>query len=158
MIEVLDPRVVDLTLLKEMEKIIVENQFITYPDYEYKDEFFMMWVNNIRNNPTYRMIVYKENNKILGFLNYAVEGEDNWICEIQVLNDNKHKGITTKLLNKYVELNYNIKEAIAFIKATNLLSKEVFVNHVGFTPVEGKSNRYKISIDKLKEYLKNKEK
>jgi len=158
MIEVLDPRVVDLTLLKEMEKIIVENQFITYPDYEYKDEYFMMWVNNIRNNPTYRMIVYKENNKILGFLNYAVEGEDNWICEIQVLNDNKHKGITTKLLNKYVELNYNIKEAIAFIKATNLLSKEVFVKHVGFTPVEGKNNRYKISIDKLKEYLKNKEK
>ena len=158
MIEVLDPRVVDLTLLKEMEKIIVENQFITYPDYEYKDEYFMMWVNNIRNNPTYRMIVYKENNKILGFLNYAIEGEDNWICEIQVLNENKHKGITTKLLNKYVELNYNIKEAIAFIKATNLLSKEVFVNHVGFTPVEGKNNRYKISIDKLKEYLKNKEK
>ena len=158
MIEVLDPRVVDLTLLKEMEKIIVENQFITYPDYEYKDEYFMMWVNNIRNNPTYRMIVYKENNKILGFLNYAIEGEDNWICEIQVLNDNKHKGITTKLLNKYVELNYNIKEAIAFIKATNLLSKEVFVNHVGFTQVEGKNNRYKISIDKLKDYLKNKEK
>ena len=158
MIEVLNPKDVDLDVLKKIETIIVDNQFITYPDYEYKDEYFMMWVNNIRNNPTYRMIVYKENNKILGFLNFAYENNENWISEIQVVDEYKNRGITTKLLKKYVELNSDIKEAIAYIKPNNYLSKEVFVNHVGFTNIDGRNNRYKISIDKLKEYLKNKEK
>lgn len=98
MIKVISPKDVDLDYLKQMEEIIVDNQFITYKTYEYKDEYFMMWVNNIRNNPTYKMIVYEENKVVIGFLNYCVDNGNNWIAEIQVKDEFKNTGITTKLL------------------------------------------------------------
>ncbi len=158
MIKVISPKDVDLDYLKQMEEIIVDNQFITYKTYEYKDEYFMMWVNNIRNNPTYKMIVYEENKVVLGFLNYCVDNGDNWISEIQVKDEFKNTGITTKLLRKYCELNSDVKVVIAHINPKNELSKNVFLNHVGFKSVEGYDNRYKISMNDLMNYLKNKEK
>ncbi len=158
MIKVLKPKEVDLDYLKKMENLLLENQYITYPDYEYKDEYFMMWVNNIRNNPTYRMIVLEENNEIIGFLNYCIENEDNWISEIQVNDKYKNTGITKQLLKKYCELNENVKEVIAHINSKNELSKTVFLNHVGFKVIDGYKNRYKLSMNDLRKYIKNKEK
>ena len=158
MIKVLRPKEVDLDYLKKMENLLLENQYITYPDYEYKDEYFMMWVNNIRNNSTYRMLVLEENNEIKGFLNYCVEDGNNWISEIQVNDKYKNTGITTQLLKKYCELNENVKEVIAHINPKNELSKIVFLNHVGFKVIDGYKNRYKISMNDLKNYIKNKEK
>ncbi len=158
MIKVISPKDVDLDYLKQMEEIIVDNQFITYKTYEYKDEYFMMWVNNIRNNPTYRMIVLEENNEIIGFLNYCIENEDNWISEIQVNDKYKNTGITKQLLKKYCELNENVKEVIAHINSKNELSKTVFLNHVGFKVIDGYKNRYKLSMNDLRKYIKNKEK
>ncbi len=158
MIKVLSPKEVDLDYLKRMETLLLENQFITYPDYEYKDEYFMMWVNNIRNNSTYKMIILEDDNKIKGFLNYCVEAGENWITEIQVNDKYKNTGITIQLLKKYCELNEDIKEVVAHINPKNELSKNVFVNHVGFKSIDGYKNRYKVSMDDLKNYIKNKEK
>ena len=92
--------------------------------------------------------------EIIGFLNYGSINEENLIAEIQIDNKEKNKGITKKLLKRFYNLNKNkIKEVYAFINPNNNLSKEVFINHVGFKKLDGYKNRYVLTINDLKNYL-----
>ena len=154
MIEELIPQECSLENFKRMHKILIKNQFITYPGYVDDPNNFNIWINNMKNEKDYHILLYKENDEIIGFLNYGSFNGENWIAEIQIDNKEKNKGITKKLLKRFYNLNKNkIKEVYAFINPNNNLSKEVFINHVGFSKLNNYKNRYILSFNDLKKYL-----
>ena len=154
MIEELIPQECSLENFKRMHEILIENQCITYPGFKDDPKNFDLWINNLKKEDNYHMLLYKENDEIIGFLNYGFINEENWIAEIQIDNKEKNKGITKKLLKRFYNLNKNkIKEVYAFINPYNNLSKEVFINHVGFKKPDGYKNRYILTINDLKNYL-----
>jgi L-amino acid N-acyltransferase YncA len=157
MIKVFRPKELNEDYFRKMHNILIENQYITYPDYVDHPEWFYIWIDNMKKEDYFYIIVLEENNEIKGFLNYGFIDGDNWISEIQVNNKYKNTGITKNLLKKYVELNESsVDDIVAHINPKNNLSKEVFLNHVGFKPILNKNNRYHIKMKDLIDYL-NKE-
>ena len=155
MISIYKPKELDINVYKEMHSILIENQYITYPDYQDKEEYFDMWVKNLKAEEDYNIILYKEDERILGFLNFGTINGENWIAEIQVKDDFKNTGITTRLLKAYVDYNKdkNIDIIIAHINPNNELSQKVFLGHVGFKPIEDRKNKYYIKYETLVNYL-----
>ena len=84
-----------------------------------------------RNTPNYNIITEEENEKVLGFLNYQIENDKLWICEVQIRDEYKHAHILKKLLKKFVSLNNNYKTVTIHINSNNTVSKKAFI-HIGF--------------------------
>ena len=87
-------------VLRQMYNILIENLFITYPDFlNNKDkhdnkENYNKWTNMIKNEKDYNIITYEEGNQVLGFLSYQPIENVLWICEVQIRSDFKNKKIS----------------------------------------------------------------
>lgn len=144
--------------LRQMYNILIENLFITYPDFlKNKDkhdnkENYNKWTNMIKNEKDYNIITCEEGNQVLGILSYQPIENVLWICEVQIRREYKNKKIFKRMLKKFVSLNKKNKEVTIHINDANKISKEVFT-HIGFKPV-GKTV-YKIEMTKLIEYIKD---
>lgn len=137
-------------ILKQMYEILISNLFITYPDLE-KDkhdnkENCLKWINMIKSNNDYHVVVYEENNKVIGYLNYMVIENKMWICEAQVKD--KNKKILKKLITYYVKLKdvSNYDKVTIHINSNNILSQKVFT-HIGFKLIN--NTLYEISMKDL---------
>ena len=137
-------------ILKQMYEILISNLFITYPDLE-KDkhdnkENCLKWINMIKSNNDYNVVVYEENNKVIGYLNYMVIENKMWICETQVKD--KNKKILKKLITYYVKLKdvSNYAKVTIHINSNNILSQKVFI-HIGFKLID--NTLYEISMKDL---------
>lgn len=137
-------------ILKQMYEILISNLFITYPDLE-KDkhdnkENCLKWINMIKSNNDYHVVVYEENNKVIGYLNYMVIENKMWICEAQVKD--KNKKILKKLITYYIKLKdvSNYDKVTIHINSNNILSQKVFT-HIGFKLIN--NTLYEISMKDL---------
>lgn len=137
-------------ILKQMYEILISNLFITYPDLE-KDkhdnkENCLKWINMIKSNNDYHVVVYEENNKVIGYLNYMVIENKMWICEAQVKD--KNKKILKKLITYYVKLKdvSNYDKVTIHINSNNILSQKVFT-YIGFKLIN--NTLYEISMKDL---------
>lgn len=145
-------------VLRQMYNILIENLFITYPDFlNNKDkhdnkENYDKWTNMIKNEKNYNIITCEEGNQILGFLSYQSIEKILWICEVQIRSDFKNKKIFKKMLKRFVTLNKKNKEVTIHINDANKISKEVFT-HIGFKTVG--NTLYKIEMINLIEYTKD---
>lgn len=141
-------------ILKQMYSILIDNLFITYPSFldnkEKHDnlENQKRWFNMIKTTSNYYVILYLENNQVIGFLNFCINNNKLWISEIQIKNEYKNKGILKKLIKKFVTLKQakNFNSVIIHINKKNNLSKKVF-SHIGFKLV--KESIYSIDLLKL---------
>lgn len=137
-------------ILKQMYEILISNLFITYPDLE-KDkhdnkENCLKWINMIKSNNDYHVVVYEENNKVIGYLNYMVIENKMWICETQVKD--KNKKILKKLITYYVKLKdvSTYDKVTIHINSNNILSQKIFT-HIGFKLIS--NTLYEISMKDL---------
>ena len=157
MINLYDNNIED-NVLRQMYNILIENLFITYPDFlkeknkHDNKENYDMWTNMIKETKRYKVITYTENNKVVGFLNYSIIEGDLWISEVQIKNDYKNKGILKKLIKKFVLLDEMKKyDSITIhINDNNSVSKKVFT-HIGFKPTS--NTLYKISMKDIIKWL-----
>lgn len=141
-------------ILKQMYSILIDNLFITYPSFldnkEKHDnqENQKRWFNMIKTTSNYYVILYIENNQVIGFLNFCINNNKLWISEIQIKNEYKNKGILKKLIKKFVTLKQvkNFNSVIIHINEENNLSKKVF-SHIGFKLI--KESIYSINLLKL---------
>lgn len=114
--------------IDDLEKLysLVEDKF----GVKYKDNVFTNW------------LVYKENNKIIGFINYDSIYEKIEIEYIYVMDEYRRLGIATKLLNKMIEelldfdcitleVDINNKEAINFYKKNNFIEASIREKYYG---------------------------
>lgn len=137
-------------ILKQMYEILISNLFITYPDLE-KDkhdnkENCLKWINMIKSNNDYHVVVYEENNKVIGYLNYMVIENKMWICETQVKD--KNKKTLKKLITYYVKLKdvSTYDKVTIHINSNNILSQKIFT-HIGFKLIN--NTLYEISMKDL---------
>lgn len=157
MINLYDNNIED-NVLRQIYNILIENLFITYPDFlkeknkHDNKENYDMWTNMIKETKNYKVITYTENNKVIGFLNYCIIEGDLWISEVQIKNDYKNKEILKKLIKKFVLLDEMKKyDSITIhINDNNNISKMVFT-HIGFKPTS--NTLYKISIKDIIKWL-----
>ena len=157
MINLYDNNIED-NVLRQMYNILIENLFITYPDFlkeknkHDNKENYDMWTNMIKETKNYKVITYTENNKVVGFLNYSIIEGNLWISEVQIKNDYKNKGILKKLIKKFVLLDEIKKyDSITIhINDRNNVSKKVFT-HIGFKPTS--NTLYKISMKDIIKWL-----
>lgn len=141
-------------ILKQMYSILIDNLFITYPNFldnkEKHDnqENQKRWFNMIKTTSNYYVILYIENNQVIGFLYFCINNNKLWISEIQIKNEYKNKGILKKLIKKFVTLKQvkNFNSVIIHINEENNLSKKVF-SHIGFKLI--KESIYSINLLKL---------
>lgn len=141
-------------ILKQMYSILIDNLFITYPSFldnkEKHDnqENQKRWFNMIKTTSNYYVILYIENNQVIGFLNFCINNNKLWISEIQIKNEYKNKGILKRLTKKFVTLKQvkNFNSVIIHINEENNLSKKVF-SHIGFKLI--KESIYSINLLKL---------
>ena len=141
-------------ILKQMYSILIDNLFITYPSFldnkEKHDnqENQKRWFNMIKTTSNYYVILYIENNQVIGYLNFCINNNKLWISEIQIKNEYKNKGILKRLTKKFVTLKQvkNFNSVIIHINEENNLSKKVF-SHIGFKLI--KESIYSINLLKL---------
>lgn len=157
MINLYDNNIED-NVLRQMYNILIENLFITYPDFlkeknkHDNKENYDMWTNMIKETKNYKVITYTENNKVVGFLNYSIIEGNLWISEVQIKNDYKNRGILKKLIKRFVLLDEIKKyDSITIhINDRNNVSKKVFT-HIGFKPTS--NTLYKISMKDIIKWL-----
>ncbi len=149
---------IEENILRQMYNILIENLFITYPNF-LKDknkhdnkENYDMWTNMIKKTKNYKVITYTENDKIIGFLNYSVIDNNLWISEVQIKNDYKNRGILKKLIKKFVLLEETKKydNVTIHINDNNIVSKKVFTR-IGFKPIG--NTLYNISLKNMIKWL-----
>ena len=157
MINLYDNNIED-NILRQMYNILIENLFITYPDFlkeknkHDNKENYDMWTDMIKETKNYKVITYTENNKVVGFLNHSIIEGNLWISEVQIKNDYKNRGILKKLIKRFVLLD-EIKQYDSItihINDRNNVSKKVFT-HIGFKPTS--STLYKISMEDIIKWL-----
>ncbi len=132
------------------------------PSFELHGKNFDNWVNMIRNDENYNIILYIENNKIIGLICYGYYNNELMISEIQIIEEYQYKGLVKILLKEMVkQLDLSRFNGIVCgtIRNDNEHSKQVFT-HIGMKPQEEDNlnknyKLYKISYDDLVKYLDN---
>ena len=122
----------------------------------FDNEGFDMWLNTIRNDEDYHIILYLDNNDIIGFICYKFVEDHAWICEVQLIEKYQYKGYVKILINEMIN-HINKEECKYFlgsINDNNEHSKNTFT-HIGFNYNEDE-RRYEISYNDLNKYVKTK--
>jgi len=112
------------------------------------------WVNMIRNNSNYHIILYIKDGDIKGFLCYEYLNDNQvMICEIQIIREYRYKGYVKKLLKEMMnQINKDkCNTFLAFINSNNEHSINTFT-HIGMINT---GKYYEISYDSLNKYLNN---
>ena len=111
------------------------------------------WVNMITNNPNYHIILYLDNNELVGFICYEyMENKKVMISEVQIIREYRYKRLVKTLLNEMIN-NIDKNKCDTFLAGINS-NNEHSVNtftHVGMVK---KDRYYEISCNDLYNYLK----
>lgn len=134
---------------ENMFSLLKEN----YKDlYEIKQDDFLIWKNNVKDSDNINTYILKENNNIIGYIQYVKNENDICLSEIQIKDEYKgDKKTFKKLIRDFIILSGITSDTIVYgnINPNNSKSKNVFT-HIGFVNKNG--NRYdiigKILIDK----------
>ena len=121
----------------------------------FENEGYQNWINMIRNNPNYHIIMYLEDNNIIGFICYEYTLNNRvCICEVQIIKEYRYKGLVKVLLTKMMEEIDKSKcdTFFAGINSSNDHSINTFT-HIGMTKND---KYYEISYDDLNNYVNNK--
>ena len=117
-------------MIEEIKDIkLIENLFK-----EYKEKY-----NPIINDYTF-ILVFKENEKYVGFLIYQLLYESAEIIDIFVLDEYRNKGIGKALINKMLE-NKQIEKVTLEVKKDNKNAIMLY-NSLGFKPVSIRKGYY----------------
>lgn len=117
-------------MIEEIKDVkLIENLFN-----EYKEKY-----NPIINDYTF-ILVFKDNNKYVGFLIYQLLYEASEIIDIFVLNEYRNKGIGKALINKMLE-NKQIEKVTLEVKKDNKNAIMLY-NSLGFKPVSIRKGYY----------------
>ena len=117
-------------MIEEIKDIkIIENLFNSY-----KEKY-----NPIINDYTF-ILVFKENDKYVGFLIYQLLYEAAEIIDIFVLDEYRNKGIGKALINKMLE-NKQIEKVTLEVKKDNKNAIMLY-NSLGFKPVSIRKGYY----------------
>ncbi len=96
---------------------------------------------DLANNPFSHYLLYIENDKVIGFLNYYLMYEKIEIANFNVLDNYQNKGIGTKLI-KYLIDNYkNIENITLEVRKDNIKAIHIY-EKMGFKKVAIRSNYY----------------
>lgn len=107
----------------------IKENFITNYDVEKIDEYDWM-----------HFLLYEEDNKVLGFILFALNFDNIDIYAIAVDVDHKRKGIGTQLLT-YVKENFNINTITIEVRKKNIAAVE-FYKKFGFKIINIRKNYY----------------
>ncbi len=118
-------------------------------------EGFEHWKSMILNDPDYNIILYIDNNKIIGFICYIFLDEKLLLSEVQIRYECHGKDYLRKMLKKLIEINENkyIKTVIGAINTNNKKSQDVFT-HIGMVNTD--KNLFEISFEDLKKWINKK--
>jgi ribosomal-protein-alanine N-acetyltransferase len=117
-------------MIEEIKDVkLIENLFK-----EYKEKY-----NPIINDYTF-ILVFKENNKYVGFLIYQLLYESAEIIDIFVIDEYRNKGIGKALINKMLE-NKQIEKVTLEVKKDNKNAIMLY-NSLGFKPVSIRKGYY----------------
>ena len=117
-------------MIEEIKDIkLIENLFKLY-----KEKY-----NPIINDYTF-ILVFKENDKYVGFLIYQLLYESAEIIDIFVIDEYRNKGIGKALMNKMLE-NKQIEKVTLEVKNDNKLGIMLY-NSLGFKPVSIRKGYY----------------
>jgi ribosomal-protein-alanine N-acetyltransferase len=96
---------------------------------------------DLANNPFSHYLLYIENDKVIGFLNYYLMYEKIEIANFNVLDNYQNKGIGTKLI-KYLIDNYkNIENITLEVRKDNIKAIHIY-EKMGFKKVAIRENYY----------------
>lgn len=107
----------------------IKENFITNYDVEKIDEYDWM-----------HFLLYEEDNKVLGFILFALNFDNIDIYAIAVDVDHKREGIGTQLLT-YVKENFNINTITIEVRKKNIAAVE-FYKKFGFKIINTRKNYY----------------
>ena len=145
----------------EIYRIIVDNFFdrnkvlVAKRDEIDTKEKYDHWVNTILNTKDYNILIYYDENMIIGFAAYRYI--DDYLClsEVQFNANYKNKGYLRELLKNVIirtdKDRYN--KIFATTKKDNILAQQV-LNHIGFVNTE--NNRYEIECTDLLNWINKK--
>lgn len=143
-------------------KIIVDNYFERNKELRSNrdqidtKEAYINWTNTILNTPNYYILLFYKDDTIAGFVNYMLDKDILFICEIQFSQKYKNKGYLKQLLKEVINVSkkYKYNKISLMINKNNKISINVF-KHIGFKNI--RDNYYEISKCLLIDYLeKNK--
>ena len=95
-------------------------------------------LNELKNNPFAKVLVYKENNKIVGYLYCSNIYDRIEINQIEVLKDYRNKGIASQLIKIIQKENKNISLEV---KKTNTIAINLYKKY-DFREVALRNNYY----------------
>lgn len=113
--------------------------------YDISDKDYLIWKDNILSSKDINTYILKENDDIIGYIQYVINEDSICISEIQILHDYQGNGKTFRKLMKDFILLANItvdSKIYCFINPNNDKSKEVFTG-IGFVNTE--RNKYSIT-------------
>ncbi len=130
----------------QMFKMLKENMsYIT----EVSNDDKNIWIENIITPKDLFLICISVDNKLIGFLEYSIDDNYIYLCEIQIDKTNQGDGKTFKMLiNRFLEevKQLKINKIVCRINPKNDKSKKVF-KHLGFESIG--NNRYTTTYDRL---------
>lgn len=144
---------------KEMHDILKTDFINRYGIDKYSnfnEESYNKWINMIRNDTNYNIILYIIDNKIGGFICYIIDDSKLCLCEVQIKKEYQGKyQIFRKMLNELVIdiKDKKITKVVATIDKDNEKSKKVFT-HIGM--VNTNKNWYEIEYNEFLKWINRK--
>lgn len=118
-----------------------DNEFINKIGLQIKENFITNYdVEKIGEYDWMHFLLYEEDNKVLGFILFALNFDNIDIYAIAVDVDHKRKGIGTQLLT-YVKENFNINTITIEVRKKNIAAVE-FYKKFGFKIINIRKNYY----------------
>lgn len=106
-----------------------------------ENDIEVIGVSDFKNNPFLRIVVYKENNEIIGYLNYSIIYDKVEINNIYVSPKTRNCGVGTKLLHYLFEQCQSCKNITLEVKKDNKTAISLY-KKFGFKECAIRKNYY----------------
>lgn len=116
------------------------------------DEIYNKWLNMLRNENDYYILVYYYNNEIVAFINYSYMNKGLCLCEVQIKREYQGKyNILRYMINHILNTTDRSKyNNVCGTIGNNQRSKDVFT-HIGMKHTIG--HFYEISVGDLEKWI-----
>ena len=97
----------------------------------------------IKDNPVSKFLLLKDENKIVGFIDFRITFDSATVCQICIRKDKKRKGFATILLNKAIEMakNKSVEFLTLEVRESNTPARSFYEKN-GFTKITVKPAYY----------------
>ena len=104
--------------------------------------------NDLENNPYSRYLIYLEDDKIIGYINYYLIYERGEIVNFNILSNYQNLGIGTKLLKEVIKECKNLSNISLEVREDNCNAIHLYEKY-GFRTVSTRKNYYNDGVDGL---------